>query len=301
LFFSALLNNSWYASIVAFSKKPWGVVMTKSNVKIITVANQKGGVGKTTTTMNIGSALMRRGKKVLFVDLDPQANLTSYLGVVPGVAPNENIKTIDEYFLSKRTVDDENISNQYLARTNSGADLFASDQALSGVEYYLFSRPNREKILINLFEPIKGNYDFILIDTPPSLNLLTLNAFCASAYVLVPVQPEFFSLEGIVKLNETINNVRLSWNPSLRLIGVLPNLVSKRRRLTKEVLQALGGEFASELLTTRIHDNVSIAESSGQARSVLDYRGSSIGAQEFLSAADEIINRCEVWGGSIND
>jgi chromosome partitioning protein len=261
-----------------------------NKARIITVANQKGGVGKTTTTMNLGVALALSGNRVLLVDGDPQANLTSYLGVTPGEAPFENLHTLDEIYLSKRPLDSE-ARRLYIARTSSGVDLVASDRALSGVEYYLFTRPDREMVLSRFFSGLRADYDYILIDTPPSLNLLTINALCASDHVLVPVQPEFFSLEGIVKIRESIDEVRARWNSSLSIIGVLPTQVSNRRRLTSEVIDTLRKELGPVLFESMIHDNSAVTESSGHAQSVIEYKRSSRGAKDYLTAASELSGR----------
>ncbi len=259
---------------------------------IITVANQKGGVGKTTTVMNLGVALVKKGKKVLLVDGDPQSNLTSYLGVTPGEPPYESLHTLDEIYLSKRPID-ARTRHLYITPTQSGVDLIASDKALSGVEYYLFTHADREVILSRFFTTVHQDYDFIIIDTPPSLNLLTMNSLCASRYVLIPVQTEFFSLEGIVKIREAIEDVRGRWNSDISILGVLPTQFSSRRRLTHEVVEALKSELGETLFEAVIHDNAAIAESSGHAQSVLEYDRSSRGAQDYLLAADELLSRCK--------
>jgi chromosome partitioning protein len=172
-------------------------------------------------------------------------------------------------------------------------DLIASDKALAGVEYYLFTRTDREAVLSRFLTTIQQDYDFIFIDTPPSLNLLTLNALCASHSVLVPVQPEFFSLEGIVKIREAIADIKARWNPNLSIIGVLPTQVSGRRKLTQEVIQALKNELGESLFEAGIRDNASIAESSGHAKSVLEYDRLSNGAHDYVSAAKELLTRCK--------
>ncbi len=258
---------------------------------IITVANQKGGVGKTTTVMNLGVALVKKGKKVLLVDGDPQSNLTSYLGVTPGEPPYESLHTLDEIYLSKRPID-ARTRHLYITPTQSGVDLIASDKALSGVEYYLFTHADREVILSRFFATVHQDYDFIIIDTPPSLNLLTMNSLCASRYVLIPVQTEFFSLEGIVKIREAIEDVRGRWNSDISILGVLPTQFSSRRKLTHEVVEALKSELGETLFEAVIHDNAAIAESSGHAQSVLEYDRSSRGAQDYLLAAEELLSRC---------
>ena len=265
--------------------------MTPKSAKIITVANQKGGVGKTTTVMNLGVALARVGHRVLLIDGDPQANLTSYLGVTPGEPPYESLHTLDEVYLAKRPLDTFG-KHLYITSTDAGVDLIPSDKALAGVDYYLFTRADREGVLSRFFANIRHEYDFILIDTPPALNLLTINSLCASDYVLIPVQPEFFSLEGIVKIQEAIRDVQSRWNPQLSVIGILPTQLSKRRRLTQEVMQTLREELGDQVFTAHIAENSAIAESSGHAKSVIDYDRSSRGAQDYVEAARELLERC---------
>jgi chromosome partitioning protein len=279
------------ATSIKKEKKSSENTHSTAGAKIITVANQKGGVGKTTTTMNLGVALVRSGKKVLLIDGDPQANLTSYLGITPGEPPYETLHTLDEVYLAKRPFDAEG-RHLFITPTASGVDLIASDKALAGVEYYLFTRQDREAVLSRFLTTIRHDYDFIFIDTPPSLSLLTMNALCASDHVLIPVQPEFFSLEGIVKISEAIEDVRARWNPRLTIIGVLPTQVSNRRKLTQEVIYALKAELGEKLFETAIHDNAAIAESSGHAQSVLEYDRSSRGANDYLGAATELLTRC---------
>jgi chromosome partitioning protein len=265
--------------------------MTEKNTIVIAIANQKGGVGKTTTAMNLGVALSEKGKSVLLIDEDPQANLTSYLGVTPGAPPHDSIRTLDEVFFAKRPFDDDT-ARQFIASTDSQVDLVPSDGGLSGVEYYLFTRPDRESVLSRFISTIRDRYDFIFIDTPPSLNLLTLNALCACNHVLIPVQPEFFSLEGILKIREFIKDVQSRWNPGISIIGVLPNRTNFRRKLTAEVLNTLKSEFGSALFETAIHDNSSVTESTGHAQSVITYKRSSRGARDFTEVAGELITRC---------
>jgi len=261
--------------------------------KIITVANQKGGVGKTTTVMNLGVALAKTGKRVLLIDGDPQANLTSYLGITPGEPPYESVRTLDEIYLAKRAMNQQG-KNHTITHTPSGVDLIAADKALAGVEYYLFTRTDREVVLSRFLSHLRADYDFIIIDTPPSLNLLTLNALCASDYVLIPVQPEFFSLEGIVKIRNSIEDVRVRWNPDLSIIGILPTQLSSRRKLTQEVIQTLREELGEILFENSIHDNAAVAESSGHAQSVLEYDRSSRGAHDYIQAAHELLARCTI-------
>ena len=255
--------------------------------KIITIANQKGGVGKTTTCMNLGAALAKLGQRVLLIDSDPQANLTSYLGITP-------VRTLDEIYLSKRPVVlTTGVANDFISKTESGVDLIASDKALSGVEYYLFTRSDREQVLATFLQSVQSRYDTILIDTPPSLNLLTLNALCASDGVLIPVQAEFFSLEGVVKIRDEIRNINARWNPKLSVVGVLPTQITFRRKLTQEVLDTLHVELGSLMFKSVIHDNTAVTESSGHGKSVHDYDRRSRGAKDYMEAAIELASRCQ--------
>lgn len=257
---------------------------------VITVANQKGGVGKTTTVMNLGVALAKRGKRVLLIDSDPQANLTSYLGIAPGTPPHENVHTLDEIYLAKRVLDAPALK-EFLFKTSAGVDLIACDGHLTGIEHYLYPRSDKEQALARVIAGIRSQYDFIFVDTPPNLGLLTLNALCASTHVLIPVQPEFFGLEGIVKLRRALDDVRARWNPELELVGVLVTQVAQRRKLTQEVIDALKQEMGDRLFETRIAENAAVTESTGHAKSVLDYARASRGAKDYEAAAEELLLR----------
>lgn len=261
-------------------------------MKVITVANQKGGVGKTTSVLNFGRALAQKGLRVLLIDSDAQGNLTSYLGITPGEEPFTNLKTLDELYISKRPMD-RAMRESFIARA-ADLSLIAADAALSNVDYYLFNRPDRETVLATFLEGLRGDFDIVLIDTPPSLNLLTLNALAASDWVLIPMQTEFFSLEGIVKIQGAIRNIRDRWNSKLEILGILPTQVNKRRKLTSEVLETLSGEFGDKVFKSMIHDSASVAESSGHAQSVIDYDRSSQGAKDYLAAADELLARIQI-------
>ena len=261
-----------------------------ASAQVLTIANQKGGVGKTTLTMNLGAALAARGYRVLLVDSDPQANLTSYLAVTPGQEPFENTRTLDEIYLSKRPAD-RSMRAEAITRTQAGVDLIAGDKNLTGVDHYLFSKVDRERILSRFIDPLRSEYDYILIDTPPSLGLLTINALCTSDRVLIPVQPEFFSLEGIVKIREAIEDVRARWNPKLQIGGVIANQVTPRRKLTGEVVDALKSELGELFFGTLIHDSAGVAESAGHGKSVTSYDKASRGSKDFESLADEFVKR----------
>lgn len=254
--------------------------------RILSIANQKGGVGKTTTCVNLAAAFVEQGKKVLLVDNDPQANLTSYL---EADGPSETGRsTCDELYLAKRPPSLNDAKDRFIRSYQVSFDYIAADKELAGVEYYLYTRSDREKTLRNNLAWAQGEYDFILIDNPPSLNLLTLNALSAAREVLIPVQTEFFSLEGIVKMQESIKLVRERWNPDLELMGILPTQVDTRKKLTTEVLALLNQNFPTALLSTRIRDNSKLAESSGHGKTIFKYAPTSHGAEDYRALADEV-------------
>ncbi len=250
---------------------------------VIAVANQKGGVGKTTLAFNLGVALENLGHRVLLVDNDPQGNLTSYGG---REIPDDQLTT-DEVYLSKSI---PSVRADQLFCLTSRLALLPSDQMLSGVEYYLMSRPQRDQVLRTQLEPILGGFDFVLIDNPPSLNLLTINGLMAAEKILVPVQPEYFSLEGISQLQTTLDDLK-RWKPSLDYLGFVANIFDNRRKLNSDVLNTLSQSYPNRLFDTRIHDSVKVTESSGFGRSVLDYSPRSRSAQEFRDLAGEVVKR----------
>lgn len=249
--------------------------------RVISLANQKGGVGKTTTSFNLASALRQSQEaRVLLIDNDPQGNLTSY-ALSEGTTPE---LTIDELYVSRKN---PRLSLETLSKVSENFYLLASDQMLSGVEYYLASRTDKESVLKNALAEIRNEFDYVLIDNPPALSLLTINGLVASDYVLVPVQLEFFSLEGIVQLQRTLELVK-DRNPELKFLGIVPNMFDDRRKLNWEVLEALKKQFGDLVLETKIHNSVKLAESSGYGKSILTYAPASRPSQEFLSLADEI-------------
>jgi chromosome partitioning protein len=251
--------------------------------QIIAIANQKGGVGKTTLSFNLASALANMNRCVLMVDNDPQGNLTSYVGQeIP-----ERQLTMDEVYLSKNAA---GLSHEQLFCVGSRLSLLPSNPMLSGVEYYLVSRPQREQILRSQLQRILVDFDFIFIDNPPSLNLLTINGIMAADRVLVPVQPEFFSLEGISQLQGTMDDLK-RYKPDLQYLGFVANMFDDRRRLNVEVMNTLKQTYPQLVFETCIHNSVKVAESSGFGRSVLDYSPRSRSAQEFNSLAQEVLKR----------
>jgi len=248
---------------------------------VIALANQKGGVGKTTATLNLSEAFARLGRKVLLVDNDTQGNLTQY--AAEEVA--EGWCTVDELYLSKNPL---TFSQIYQYRENRF--LIGSSPELAGVEYYLISRTGRETLLKQKLDLVKNEFDYVLIDNPPSLNLLTINGLVAADKVIVPVQPEYFSLEGIRQIKTSVEDLK-RWHPNLEISGIFLNMFDDRRRLNCDVQKLLQDTFGSLLLDTVIHDSVKIPESSGYSRSVLDYAPSSRSSREFQNLALELSRR----------
>ncbi len=252
-------------------------------MSVIAVTNQKGGVGKTTATFNVGAALSRMGKKVLYVDNDPQANLTSYcLSHL-----SEDQLTLDEVYLDRRN---EKLQLCRLIQLSLNLYLLPTDSMLSGVEYYLMSRPEKERILRRKLKSLESEFDVILIDNPPSLNLLTLNALVACDWVLVPVQAEYFSLEGLSQIRSTIEDIH-NWNPDIGLGGIIVNQFNRRRKLSGEICKMIEEEFRDQLFKTKVSNSVKLAESTGAGESIFEYSPKSQARTEFEDLAQEISTR----------
>ena len=245
--------------------------------KVISVSNHKGGVGKTTSTLNIGAGLNSLGKKVLLIDLDPQANLSQSLGIKE---PKVNIYGAlrGEYKLQPVNV-------------LPGLDIVPSTLDLSGAEVELAGEAGREYILREILEPLRGSYDFILIDNPPSLGLLTINAFTASDLVLIPLQAQYLALQGLTKLLEVVEKIQKRLNKSLTIGGVFITQYDSRKVLNRDVVSTIESHFKEKVFTTKIRDNVSLAEAPAQGVDVFRYAPKSYGATDYLSLSQEIINR----------
>ncbi|OWY21710.1 ParA family protein [Sphingobacteriales bacterium UPWRP_1] len=244
--------------------------------KVISFSNHKGGVGKTTSTVSVGVALAKKlGKKVLLLDLDPQANLSQSLRVPP-----------TEY-----TTYGALIGRYGLVPVNIEGSLFVvpSTLDLSGAEVELSSETGREFILRELIDPISSNYDFILIDTPPSLGLLTINAFAASDSVFIPLQAEYLALQGLAKLTEIIARIQKRLNKKLQLGGVFITQYDHRKLLNREVAETIEAHLGSKVLKTRIRDNVALAEAPSVHRDIFDYNPASNGAKDYFNLAKEIL------------
>lgn len=247
--------------------------------KIISLLNHKGGVGKTTSAINIGAGLVELGKKVLLIDLDPQANLTLSLGI-PRQASTIYEALRGESVLTPVTV-------------KGNLDVVTSVLDLSGAEMELINEAGREFILKELFDPILPQYDYIIIDCPPSLGLLTLNALTSSHYVLIPLQTEFLAMQGLAKIKQVISKVRLRLNKELQIGGVIPTMYDSRKVLNRDVVETITKYFGKMVFNTKIRDNVALAEAPAQRKDIFAYSPSSPGAQDYLSLCKEIMERTE--------
>ena len=243
--------------------------------KIISISNHKGGVGKTTSAINIGAGLNKLGKKVLLIDLDPQANLSQSLGLIN---PERNIYGAirGEYNLEP-------------VKVLKGLDVIPSTLDLSGAEVELSGEAGREYIIKELIGPLRNQYDYILIDSPPSLGLLTINALTASQEILIPLQAQYLALQGLSKLIEIIDKIKKRLNKELKVGGVFITQYDSRKILNRQVVETIGIHFKEEVFNTKIRDNIALAEAPTQGVDIFRYQPKSNGAQDYLSLCKEII------------
>ena len=265
-------------------------------MRTIAIANQKGGCGKTTTAVNIAAAFARLGNQVLIVDLDPQAHST--LGL--GCDPDGLDKTVYDALTNVQIP----ISRVVVSSSEKGLNLVPSNILLSGIEFELASLYGREYVLSQQLSCLNGNYDICVIDCSPSLNLLTLNALVASTDVIIPVQTQYYALEGLKQLLETIEIVKERFNHSLKILGVLLTFVERRITLSKQVQQQVRDFFGDLVFDTVINRSVRLAEAPSAGQSVLTYAPNSRCAAEYKDLAEEISNgktQSRIAQGSISN
>ena len=250
--------------------------------KVIAISNQKGGVGKTTTAINLAASFAALDKQVLLVDIDPQANSSS--GV--GVDVSELDKTIYEVLINNISIE-----GTILPTEMPLLHLIPSHINLVGLEIEIVNTPNREKVLKNKLDTIKDKFDYIIIDCPPSLGLINLNAMTAADSVLIPLQCEYYATEGIIQLLNTISLVRQSTNPNLDIEGVLLTQFDSRLRLSAQIVDDVKKHFKEMTFNTIIHRNVKLAESPSHGKPVILYDATCAGAANYLSLAQEILNK----------
>ena len=250
--------------------------------KIIAFANQKGGVGKTTSAVNIAASLGLLGKKTLLVDLDPQGNATSGVGI-----PKRSLKGTVKEVLTGET----DIKQVVLTTNYQNLSIVPTNVTLSGAEFDLYNDEGSEYNLKDAFKSVSNDYDYIIIDCPPSLGMLTINAFVASDGILVPMQAEFYAVEGLSQLISTTKRIKKLYNEDLQIVGILITMYNKRLLLSMQVMDELQKYYPDKLFNTTISRNVKLSEAPGFGKPVYYHDKHSKGANEYLDVAKELVER----------
>ncbi|HPT50484.1 MAG TPA: AAA family ATPase [Accumulibacter sp.] len=249
--------------------------------KILAVTNQKGGVGKTTTAVNLAACLAEAGQRVLLIDLDPQGNATTGCGVVK----REALPTVYQILIGRSTIPDT------VLQTDFGFHLLPANRELAGAEVDLISLEQREYRLRDALKEVRADFDFILMDCPPALNMLTVNGLAAADRVMIPMQCEYYALEGLTDLVATLRKVRANLNPALEIEGLLRTMFDPRSTLTQQVSRELEGHFGDKVYKTIIPRNVRLAEAPSYGKPVIAFDRGSRGAQGYLLLAQELLDR----------
>ncbi len=250
--------------------------------QIISVVNQKGGVGKTTTTVSLAAFIGKKRKKVLMIDLDPQGNATSGLGVDKSKIENSTYDVM---------VNDLPISEAIVGSTAKNVDICPTNINLAGAEVELVGAMSREQILKNAIEEVADNYDYIFIDCPPSLGILTINALTASNNLIIPIQGEYYALEGLSQLVDTVSKVKKKLNKNINILGVVLTMFDKRTQLTRQVRDEVENYFGDKVFKTNIPRNVRLAEAPSHGLAISDYDANSKGGKAYESLANEVLKR----------
>lgn len=253
--------------------------------KVIAITNQKGGVGKTTTAINLSAAFAEQGKKVLLIDFDPQANATAGVGV--------NLSSLEKTVLTALN-EKETISSTIIKDVKKNLDLLPGDVELSSLESELVNVSDREKELDKTISSVKNNYDFIIIDCPPAVGILTVNALVASDAAIIPVQCEYYSLEGLNQVLNVIDLIKQNMNPKLSIEGLLFTMYDSRTRLAQDVVKGVKESLNEPIFETKIPRNVRLAEAPSNGMSIFEYDSSSLGSERYRKLAEEILNKSGV-------
>ncbi len=257
--------------------------------KIFCVANQKGGVGKTTTTVNLAAGLAKVGQRVLMIDLDPQGNAT----MGSGVDKRKLALTVYDVLLESASIAEARVQSEKLISAGCGYDILGANRELAGAEVELVEVERRERRLKAAIAAVETEYDFVLIDCPPSLSMLTLNGLCCAHGVIVPMQCEYFALEGLTDLVNTIKQVKANLNDDLQIIGLLRVMFDPRITLQQQVSEQLKGHFGDKVFNTVIPRNVRLAEAPSYGVPGVVFDIHSKGAQAFVAFAQEMVGRIE--------